>query len=104
MSKSAHANSYSRPSTGLTSSSEPTPTGFTRLFTRIFANSGYLDVFDDSFFRQLDLRYGRHYAFRRDYIGCSTVIELHWRLVQHSSQDQDAVTDLWAEAQPTLCF
>jgi len=67
-------------------------------------DAGYADVFDDSFFRKLDLRYGRHYAFRRDYIGCSTDVELHWRLVQHSSQDQVAVADLWAEAQPTRFF
>ena|SRR5215469_1834993 len=66
--------------------------------------AGYPDFFDDSFFRKLDLRYGRHYAFRRDYIGCSTDVELHWRLIQHSSQDQEAVADLWAEARPTRCF
>src|SRR5499427_6544125 len=66
--------------------------------------AGYPDVFDDSFFRKLDLRYGRHYSFRRDYIGCSTVVELHWRLVQHSSQDQPAVADLWAEAEATRSF
>src|SRR5215469_1388399 len=66
--------------------------------------AGYRDVFDDSFFRKIDLRYGRHYAFRRNHIGCSTDVELHWRLIQHSSQDQDAVADLWAEAQPRHCF
>ena len=70
----------------------------------IIRDAGYPDVFDDSFFRELDLRYGRHYSFRRDYIGCSTVIELHWRLVQHSSYDQGAVADLFAEAQPARCF
>lgn len=70
----------------------------------IIRAAGYRDVFDDSFFRKIDLRYGRHYAFRRDYTGCSTDVELHWRLIQHSSQDQDAVADLWAEAQPRQCF
>jgi len=70
----------------------------------IIRAAGYPDVFVDSFFRKLELRYGRHYSFRRDYIGCSTVIELHWRLVQHSSQDRDAVADLWAEAQPARYF
>jgi hypothetical protein len=47
------------------------------------------------------LRYGRHYAFQRDHAGRSTVVELHWRLVQYSSRDNDVVTDLWAEARPT---
>ena len=66
--------------------------------------AGYPDVFDDAFFRKLDVRYGRHYSLRRNYNGCSTDVELHWRLIQHSSQDQDAVADLWAEAQLSLCF
>src|SRR5215469_10198685 len=66
--------------------------------------TGYPDVFDHSFFRELDLRSGRHYTFRRDYVGCSTDVELHWRLIQHSSYDQDAVADLWAEAQPAHCL
>jgi Uncharacterised nucleotidyltransferase len=79
------------------------PPGLDRAIEIIRA-AGYPDAFDDPFFRKLDLRYGRHYAFRRDHIGCSTNVELHWRLIQHSSQDQDAVAALWAEAQPTRCF
>jgi hypothetical protein len=66
--------------------------------------AGYADKFDDSFFRRLDLRHGRHYSFEGSTAGYSTLVELHWRLVQHSSRDADAVKDLWTEAQPTRCF
>ena len=66
--------------------------------------AGYRDVFDDRFFRKLELRYGRHYSFVRDGTPYSTQVEVHWRLVQHSSDDGAAVDDLWAEAQPARCF
>ena len=67
----------------------------------VILSAGYPDVFRNAFFRNLALRHGRHYAFQRDHAGRSTVVELHWRLVQHSSRNDDVVTDLWAEARPT---
>ena len=69
----------------------------------VILSAGYPDVFHDAFFRRLALRHGRHYEFQRDHEG-STLVELHWRLAQHSSRNDDAVTDLWSEARPThLC-
>ena len=66
--------------------------------------AGYDDVFADSFFRKLDLQYGRHFSLQRHYAGHSSLIEVHWRLVQHSSRDSLAVQDLWGEVQDTYCF
>jgi Uncharacterised nucleotidyltransferase len=66
--------------------------------------AGYSDVFDEGFFRKIDLRHGRHYSFKRRFNENFCHIELHWRVVQHSSRDSDAVNDLWAEAQSTRCF
>lgn len=62
--------------------------------------AGYPDVYRDAFFRKLALRHGRHYSFQRDAAGRSTLVELHWRLWQFSSRDNDIVEDLWAEARP----
>jgi hypothetical protein len=66
--------------------------------------AGYGDAFDDSFFRKLDLQHGRHFSFRRHFAGRSSLIEVHWRLVQHSSRDSLAVQDLWGEVQDAYCF
>jgi hypothetical protein len=73
----------------------------------VLLSDGYADVFHHPFFRKLALRHGRHYGFEREHAGHpghpghSTLIELHWQLVQHSSRNDEAVTDLWAEAWPT---
>ena len=67
----------------------------------VILSAGYPDVFQNAFFRKLALRHGRHYGFQRDHAGHATHIELHWQLVQHSSRNDDAITDLWAEAHPT---
>jgi Uncharacterised nucleotidyltransferase len=66
----------------------------------VILSAGYPDTFRDPFFRKLALRHGRHYQFQRDH-PASTLVELHWRLVQYSSRNDSAVTDLWAEARPT---
>lgn len=63
----------------------------------VILSADYPDVFHNDFFRKLALRHGRHYEFQRDH-ALSTLVELHWRVVQHSSRNHDAVTDLWAEA------
>jgi len=34
----------------------------------------------------------------------SFLLEVHWKLVQHSSRDDAAVKDLWAEARPRIFF
>lgn len=65
---------------------------------------GYGDVFDDTFFRKLDLQHGRHSSFQRHFGGHTSLIEVHWRLVQHSSRDWLAVQDLWSEVQDTRYF
>src|SRR5215472_1580530 len=66
--------------------------------------AGYGDVFDDIFFRKLGLQHGRHFSFQRHFAGRSSLIEVHWRLLQHSSRDSLAVQDLWGEVQDTYCF
>jgi hypothetical protein len=70
----------------------------------IIRAAGYSDVFSEDFFRQLDLRHGRHYSFERKFSGYSSLIELHWQVVQHSSRDAAAVTDLWYEARRSNFF
>jgi len=66
--------------------------------------SGYRDDFRDSFFSKLALRHGRHYDLVRGDRGFSFLLELHWKLVQHSSRNDEAVKDLWAEARPKTFF
>jgi len=66
--------------------------------------SGYRDDFRDPFFSKLVLRHGRHYDLVRDERGVSFPLELHWKLVQHSSRNDDAVKDLWAAARPKAFF
>ena len=66
--------------------------------------SGYHTDFDDPFFSKLEMRHGRHYDLVRDGLGISFLLELHWKFVQYSSRDDDAVKDLWAEARPQICF
>lgn len=66
--------------------------------------SGYRVESSDPYFSQLLLRHGRHYAAVREAPGISFLLEVHWILVQHSSQDVAAVSDLWAEARPQSYF
>jgi hypothetical protein len=66
--------------------------------------SGYADDFQNPFFSKLALRHGRHYDLVRDHRGVSFRLELHWQLVQHSSRNDEAVEDLWAEARPKTFF
>ncbi len=66
--------------------------------------SGYRSDFNDSFFLKVVRRHGRHYDAVREDRGISFLLELHWKLVQHSSRDRDAVRDLWAGARPQSFF
>ena len=66
--------------------------------------SGYRDEFPDRFFSKLALRYGRHYVLLRDSRGTSFRLELHWQILQHSSRNDEAITDIWAEARPNSFF
>jgi putative nucleotidyltransferase-like protein len=65
---------------------------------------GYRDDFRDPFFSKLAWRYGRHYHLAREDQGVSLLLELHWKLVQHSSKNDEAIKDLWAEARPKTSF
>jgi len=80
------------------------PPGQLEQSLEVIRTAAYRDVSDDRFFRKLELRYGRHYSFVRNGTPYSSLVEVHWRLVQHSSDDSAAVKDLWAEAQPARCF
>jgi len=64
--------------------------------------SGYQTDSADPFFSKLVLRHGRHYNLVREDRGVSYPLELHWLLVQHSSKNDEAVRDLWAEARPRI--
>jgi Uncharacterised nucleotidyltransferase len=66
--------------------------------------SGYRSESGDPFFTKLILRHGRHYDAVREGPGISFLLEVHWILVQHSSKDNAAVSDLWAEARPQDYF
>ena len=66
--------------------------------------AGYRNQVSDPYFSKLVLRHGRHFNAVRDGRGVSFLVELHWELVQHSSRDDEAVQDLWAEARPQTCF
>lgn len=66
--------------------------------------SGYSADSSDPYFSKLTLRHGRHFHAVREGRGISFVIEVHWGLVQHSSKNDEAVNDLWAEARPQTCF
>ncbi len=66
--------------------------------------SGYRSDFNDSFFLKVVQRHGRHYDAVREDRGISLLLELHWKLVQHSSRDKDAVQDLWAGSRPQAFF
>ena len=62
--------------------------------------SGYSTEHSDPFFSKLVLRHGRHHEVVREGRGLSLRLEVHWILVQHSSNNDEAVRDLWAEARP----
>jgi hypothetical protein len=66
--------------------------------------SGYRAGSSDPYISKLLLRHGRHYDAVRDAPGISFLLEVHWILVQHSSKDDEAVSDLWAEARPQSYF
>jgi hypothetical protein len=79
------------------------PDNVTQALDLILA-SGYRDELSDPFFSRVILRHGRHYNLVREDRGISFLLELHWILVQHSSKNDDAVNDLWAEACPQTFF
>jgi hypothetical protein len=66
--------------------------------------SGYRTESSNPFFSKLVLRHGRHYDVVREGRGISFLLEVHWVLVQHSSKNDEAVDDLWAEARPQSFF
>ncbi len=66
--------------------------------------SGYRAEPNDPYLSKLALRHGRHFSLVREGRGISFLLELHWILVQHSSKNDEAVRDLWAEARPQSCF
>jgi Uncharacterised nucleotidyltransferase len=66
--------------------------------------SGYRAENGDPYFSKLLLRHGRHYDAVREAPGISFLLEVHWILVQHSSKDPEAVSNLWAEARPQSYF
>jgi hypothetical protein len=66
--------------------------------------SGYLAEPNHPYLSKLALRHGRHFSMVREGRGISFLLELHWILVQHSSQNDEAVRDLWAEGRPQAFF
>ena len=60
---------------------------------------GYRSDFRDPFFAKLVLEHGRHYYLVSADDEAPIPLELHWKLIQYSSRNDDAVQDLWAEAQ-----
>jgi hypothetical protein len=62
--------------------------------------SGYSPESSDPYFSKLVLRHGRHYDVVRESQGISFLLEVHWILVQHSSKNNEAVDDLWADVRP----
>ena len=66
----------------------------------LIAAAGYRTESSDPYFSKLVLRHGRHYDVVRENQGISFLLEVHWILVQHSSKNDEAVDDLWAEARP----
>ena len=66
--------------------------------------SGYRDDFREPFFRDLVMRYGRHYDVVREDRVFSYLLELHWNLVHNSSRNDEAIKDVWAEARPKTFF
>jgi hypothetical protein len=66
--------------------------------------SGYRAQDFDPFFSKLVLRHGRHHEVTREGTGISYRLEVHWKLIQHSSKDDEAVRALWAEARQQNVF
>jgi hypothetical protein len=79
------------------------PANVTQAMDLILA-SGYGTEYSDRFFSKIILRHGRHHDVVREDRGMSFQLEVHWSLIQHSSQDDEAVNDLWAEARPQNFF
>jgi hypothetical protein len=65
---------------------------------------GYRAEPNDPYLSKLALRHGRHFSMVREGHGISFLLELHWILVQHSSRNDEAVRDLWAEARSQTFF
>jgi Uncharacterised nucleotidyltransferase len=65
---------------------------------------GYRAEPNDPYLSKLALRHGRHFSMVREGKGISFLLEVHWILVQHSSQNDEAVRDLWSEARPQSFF
>jgi len=66
--------------------------------------SGYRDDFREPFFRDLVMRYGRHYDVVREDRALSYRLELHWKFLHNSSKNDEAITNLWAEVRPKAFF
>ncbi len=64
--------------------------------------SGYRAEPNDPYLSKLAVRHGRHFSMVREGRGISFLLELHWILVQHSSKNDEAVRDLWAEVHPRM--
>ena len=78
------------------------PPGEALAARRALIANGYDSPFPEWFFRYCQLRTNPDCWLwapepRRH------LVELHWRVLEHTSRDREATEDLWAEARPALC-
>ncbi len=71
---------------------------------RLLIANGYESPFPEWFFRHCQFRTNPDCWLWAGEPRRRHLLELHWRVLEHSSRDREATEDLWAEARPQACF
>jgi hypothetical protein len=67
---------------------------------RLLIGQGYTSPFGEDFFANHQLRAGAECPLTPEHPAFSYQLEVHWTLLQHSSEDEQAMQELWLEACP----
>ena len=79
------------------------PPGEALAARRALLAHGYESPFPEWFFRHFQFRTNPDcWLWARE--PRRHLVELHWRVLEHTSRDRQATENLWAEARPALCF
>jgi len=73
---------------------------------RLLLAQGYTSPFSEDFFRHHQLRTSADCPLlpEKEEPSCPYLLEIHWTLLHHSSQDEKAMQELWSEARPKSFF
>jgi hypothetical protein len=80
------------------------PPGQALAARRALIAHGYESPFPEWFFRHFQFRTNPDCWLWAREPRRRHLVELHWRVLEHTSRGREATEDLWAEARPALCF